>query len=65
LNRQEQKRKGNSRRTAIFWNCSVCKTKLSSPLLIYQDAHRPTICKWSSKFRTYTISLQNYAGSRQ
>jgi len=49
----------NSRRTAIFLNCSVCKTKFSAPLVIHQGAHRPAICTWRSKFRTYIISLQN------
>jgi hypothetical protein len=31
------------------------RNKFSAPLIIYQCAHRPTICKWRSKFRTYTI----------
>jgi len=31
--------------------------------IIYQGSHRLAICTWRSKFRAYTISLQNYAGS--
>jgi len=54
---------GNSWRTAIFWNYSVCKTKFSAPQVIYQGTHRLTIWTWRSKLRTYTISLLNYAGS--
>jgi len=27
-------------------------------------AHRSAICMWQPKFRTYTILLQNYVGSR-
>jgi len=30
--------------------------------VFYQDAYRPTICMWRSKFHTCTILLQNCAG---
>jgi len=38
---------------SYFLDCSACKTKSVAPLVIYQSAYRPTICRWPSKFGTY------------
>jgi hypothetical protein len=43
---------GNLLQISNFWNCIASKTKLPSPLAIFQGAHRSPICMWLSKFRT-------------
>jgi len=53
---------GNSQQAAMFLNCSICETKSSTPLVVYQGAQRPTICMWYSKFRIYMM-LQICAGN--
>jgi hypothetical protein len=55
---------GSLRQTAIYWNCSACKTKFSAPLEIFQGAHRFAFCTWLPNFCTYMIIQQNYAGNK-
>jgi hypothetical protein len=49
----------------IFRNCSACKTRFFAPSAKFQGAYRSAICTWLSKFHTFKISSQNYAGSKK
>lgn len=44
--------------SAVAENCSVCKTKFSVQLAIFQGVYRTAICIWRLKLHTYTISLK-------
>jgi hypothetical protein len=47
---------GNLRQKPIYWKCSACKTRFSSPVAIFRGPHRFAICIGLSKFRTSTIT---------
>jgi hypothetical protein len=56
---------GSLRPTLIWWNFNSCRTDFSALLANLTGAHQSLICIWRSKFRTCTITQQNYAGDRQ
>jgi hypothetical protein len=49
----------------LRWDYSYSPATTRERLVIYQGENWPAICTWRLKFRTYIISLQNCAGSRQ